>query len=293
MVHAATGMSANYLELGYMPKLPIQNVFARTVLVEDHTSVRFMQQWQDALFQAQKSIETYQIGMKAAYDKNHRQYTFKVGDEVKINLNSTRFANLRTAGVTGFGPKWLGPFPIVEQVTPVTFKLNVPSNITKNPMFHVSQLHEWVRRDPHRFPNDVGFDNPPPIGIVDGQAIYKISAIKKHKYKSGNSPGSTGPVTYEWSVVLTGYPSHLGRELLTPDLLKWVNVNEAEHLIGTYIEHLRTPTRLQGTRAPEHIRKLLYLWDNQRARVIPGWRPIPDLNAPSYIGTGAGPSTQW
>ena len=206
---------------------------------------------------------------------------------------------MRTLGVSGFSPQWLGPYRITKQVTPVTFELDVPATISKSPMFHVSQLHEWDVRDPVRFPLPIGFTRPPPVAMVDGQEIFAIDAIRKHAATRGRA-SVAGPVSYTWTVTLQGYPGHDQRTLDTEALMLWVRHAEAarrgvnpatmplwvtltavQSLVQAYVQHLLSPTRLRAD-MPAGMKKFLQLWENERHRVLPGWTAqTPDLNLPA------------
>ena len=71
----------------------------------------------------------------------------------------------------------IGPFPIIFQLSPMSFTLCLPSTIRIHPVFHVSQLEP---ESPNTF-EDQDQPPPPPI-IVDGKAEYLIEWIVDSKY---------------------------------------------------------------------------------------------------------------
>ena len=46
-------------------------------------------------------------------------------------------------------PKWYGPFKILDAVSPVAFKLDLPVSWTIHPVFHASLLTPYVRTHAH------------------------------------------------------------------------------------------------------------------------------------------------
>ena len=50
-------------------------------------------------------------------------------------------------GVTGkLAPRYIGPFPIIEQCGPVAYRLELPSHLSAvHNVFHVSQLKKYLR----------------------------------------------------------------------------------------------------------------------------------------------------
>ncbi len=77
-------------------------------------------------------------------------------------------------------PRFVGP--ILEQINPVTYKLQLPPHYKIHPTFHVSLLKPFspsVSREP-----DQTEENPPPL-IQDEGAIYRVRDILESRRRGG------------------------------------------------------------------------------------------------------------
>jgi hypothetical protein len=90
-------------------------------------------------------------------------------------------------------PKREGPFVISEVLSPVTYKLSLPTQWRIHPVFHAALLSPFKETDVHG-PN---FIKPPP-DIVDGKEEYEIEAIVGYR-------GSASRRSYH--VKWKGFPS--------------------------------------------------------------------------------------
>ena len=61
--------------------------------------------------------------MKWYYDQAIQKVPFKVGDKVLLSLKDYQKT------MKALTPKYEGPFEIIEKLSPVTFKLKMPSQI--------------------------------------------------------------------------------------------------------------------------------------------------------------------
>ena len=104
-----------------------------------------LERMKTALVDAQSNLSTAQQRMKRAVDKKRRTEEFKVGDEVVLTT-----ANLRTY-CPHIPPKikarWVGPFRIIKEVSPVAFGLDLPPGWRIHPVFHVSKFKRYIRSE--------------------------------------------------------------------------------------------------------------------------------------------------
>ena len=68
--------------------------------------------------------------------------------------------------------KRLGPFKIIKQINPVTFRLQLPGHVKIHNVFHVSLLEPYSRNS---IPNRIS--EPPPIVEVEDHAEYEVNKI--------------------------------------------------------------------------------------------------------------------
>ncbi len=81
-------------------------------------------------------------------------------------------------------PRFVGPFTILEQVNPVTYKLQLPPQYRIHPMFHVSLLKP--HHEPVSLPTEPGqTEEPPPPLILDKGSVYKVKEILQSRRRGG------------------------------------------------------------------------------------------------------------
>eukprot|EP00877_Chromochloris_zofingiensis_P011940 jgi/Chrzof1/69/Cz01g02140.t1 len=124
---------------------------------------------QAALATAKKLLEAAQQRQKAFADQHRREEVFEINEKVLLN---TKNLNIRAVGSRKLWPKYIGPFPILEKIGKVAYKLELPSTMQVHPIFHVSLLKRY---------RDDGNHHPPPPEVVDGADEYEVEKILGHK----------------------------------------------------------------------------------------------------------------
>ncbi|KAL0186270.1 hypothetical protein M9458_017940, partial [Cirrhinus mrigala] len=96
---------------------------------------------------------------------------------------STRDLRLRLP-CKKLNPRYVGPFQIIRQITPVSFRLDLPAEYRISPTFHVSLLKP--AGDPGRAENldEAASQGPPPV-IVDGEEVYRVNTILDSRRRRG------------------------------------------------------------------------------------------------------------
>ncbi|KAI2650571.1 Transposon Tf2-9 polyprotein [Labeo rohita] len=81
-------------------------------------------------------------------------------------------------------PRYVGPFKILRQITPVSFHLELPSNYHISPTFHVSLLKP--ADGPGEMTEEEGAEAqmPPPI-LVDGEEAYQVRDLLNSRHRGG------------------------------------------------------------------------------------------------------------
>ncbi|KAI2660671.1 Transposon Tf2-6 polyprotein [Labeo rohita] len=82
-------------------------------------------------------------------------------------------------------PRYVGPFKIIKQITPVSFRLELPAEYRISPTFHVSLLKP--ADDPGGVENleETASQGPPPI-IIDGEEVYQVNTILDSRRRRGH-----------------------------------------------------------------------------------------------------------
>jgi hypothetical protein len=155
----------------------------------------FILHMQSLVAKAKTCIQAAQQRAKRYADEHRSELQFAVGD--KVFLSS---ANIAWKG-TGSGklrPKWIGPFPVVQQIGSVAYKLGLPVHFKIHDVFHVSLLK------PYR--SDGRYQPPPPVEYVDGDPEWEVETILEYRNKHRNmSSGTVVTCPPEYLVRWRGY----------------------------------------------------------------------------------------
>jgi hypothetical protein len=118
-------------------------------------------------------LEKARQAMKKKEDRNRREVDVKVGDMVWLstrNVTTTRPSKK-------LDYRKMGPFKVIGQVNPVTFKLDLPAHMRIHPVFHASHL------SPHHENTIPGrtVDPPPPVELASGTEweVEEILNVKR------------------------------------------------------------------------------------------------------------------
>jgi hypothetical protein len=119
------------------------------------------------LTRARRFLQSAQDKQRYYFDKKVNPVSFSVGQEV---LLGTKNINLKHPGSNKLLPRWIGPFPIIEQIGSVAYKLQLPDTMKRlHPVFHASLLTNYV---PGRDIKPL-----PPILMDDGSLEYEVERI--------------------------------------------------------------------------------------------------------------------
>lgn len=78
--------------------------------------------------------------MKQKADKNRSERSFEVGSWVYVKLQAYVQSNLKKHHHHKLGPKYYGPFLIVDKIRAVAYNLDLHVESQVHPVFHVSLL---------------------------------------------------------------------------------------------------------------------------------------------------------
>jgi hypothetical protein len=122
--------------------------------------------------------------MKRQADKKRSERVFAVGDSVYLKLQPYIQSSVATRSNQKLSFKFFGPYEILERIGAVAYHLNLATNSSIHPVFHVLQLKRSLRRDEvliHKLPRD-GSAVQVPIRVLQRRMITKggelISQIK-------------------------------------------------------------------------------------------------------------------
>jgi hypothetical protein len=81
--------------------------------------------------------------MKRQHDKHHRALELEVGDWAWLRLNHRAAVSVHEAGPSKLAPKFFGPYPVVERIGPVVYRLKLPPRARIHDVFHVEFLRKF------------------------------------------------------------------------------------------------------------------------------------------------------
>ncbi|KAL0168516.1 hypothetical protein M9458_036738, partial [Cirrhinus mrigala] len=97
---------------------------------------------------------------------------------------STRDLRLRLP-CRKLSPRYVGPFKIIRQITPVSFRLDLPAEYRISPTFHVSLLKPAGRPGGTEILDETAPQRPAPL-IIDGEEAYRVNTILDSRRRSGH-----------------------------------------------------------------------------------------------------------
>ena len=139
--HSATGFSPFELMFGRQVRGPL------TIVKEQWTGkektpesiVSFVLRLQEKLLETAEIAKETEAKSKAAskkwYDQKARDRHFEVGTQVLALIPD---------GQDKLSAQWHGPYTILEQVSPVSYRIETPERKKKTRQFHVNMLKKWT-----------------------------------------------------------------------------------------------------------------------------------------------------
>ena len=108
---------------------------------------------------------------KVANQKGPPPSQFKIREQIWLDATHLKLPHQK-AKLT---PKHLGPFKIIQEISPVAYHLKLPTNWRIHNVFHASLLTPYHETHAHG-PN---FTCPPP-DLINGEDEYKVEQIVAH-----------------------------------------------------------------------------------------------------------------
>ena len=150
--------------------------------------------------------------MKFYVDKKRTEREFQLGDEVYLKLQPYKQTSVALKKNLKLSSRFYGPYPVIEKIGAVAYKLQLPSNSKIHPVFHVSLLKKKI-----------GAKIVPSIALLevgqDGQPlVYPATVLDKRIVKRNNQAvtqllvvwSNLGPENATWedyTVLQSQFPS--------------------------------------------------------------------------------------
>ncbi|GMI82095.1 hypothetical protein HRI_001879000 [Hibiscus trionum] len=86
------------------------------------------------------NLQRAQQRMKLQADKHRRELILSEGSWAFVRLQPYRQVSLRLQKHQKLGPRYFGPYRVLQRIGPVAYKLDLPASTRIHPVFHISQL---------------------------------------------------------------------------------------------------------------------------------------------------------
>ncbi|KAJ9524896.1 hypothetical protein QJQ45_002965 [Haematococcus lacustris] len=236
---ASTGYSPFMLNSGQEPHTPLSLAVssaapARVTPDTSESAAAFLQRMATNIAAAtQHLIKAQERQVK--YANAHRQdHKFSTGD--MVYLCDSFFTHIRPAtqaagAARKFTPRQHGPFKVLEVVTPVPLRLQLPAEWKSvHPVVHVSHVklhHDGSAWFPTRNPVP-----PPEPDIIDGEAHYHVEAFRIHRFQRGK---------LQLQVKWLGHPEHENSWVPLAQLQEDLTQNVLKKLLRAYAFRTKQP----------------------------------------------------
>ncbi|KAL0196887.1 hypothetical protein M9458_005427, partial [Cirrhinus mrigala] len=174
---ASTNLTTFQCVLGFQPPLFPWSGEPSDLPAVNSWFRRSEQTWNRAHVYLQRAVRRTQ----AQADRRRRPNpTYEPGQWVWL---STRDLRLHLP-CKKLSPRYVGPFKIVRQITPVSFRLALPPEYRISPTFHVSLLKPAGPPDGGGILDETASQRPAPL-LIDGEEAYRVNTILDSRRRSG------------------------------------------------------------------------------------------------------------
>ncbi|GMI69906.1 hypothetical protein HRI_000659900 [Hibiscus trionum] len=99
-----------------------------------------LQDRDEILQQLKHNLSHAQLRMKNQADKKRREVELQIADWAFVRFQPYRHLSLRLHRNQKLGPRYFGPYKVLQRLGPVAYELDLPEQTRIHPVFHISQL---------------------------------------------------------------------------------------------------------------------------------------------------------
>ena len=131
VTHATTGVAPSVLMTGRQLRTPLTNKLDIDKITDPLDDPETLKQ------KVTEQTDRSRKKRKQHYDKGRRVAKLKIGETVMLKTHPQ--SNAKKHFAAKLAPRWCGPFTVLEQLTPVNYKLAVVDNAKKEVIAHIDQ----------------------------------------------------------------------------------------------------------------------------------------------------------
>ncbi|KAG1956839.1 retrotransposable element [Pimephales promelas] len=163
----STGLTPFQCILGYQPPLFPWSGEPTDLPAIDAWLQRSKETWNSAHVHLQRAVRRFREQADRHRGPNYQpgQWVWLSSRDLRLHLPSKKMS-----------PRYVGPFKILRQITPVSYRLALPSIYRISPTFHVSLLKPAGAPSGERDQDEAAETSSPPI-IIEGEEAYRVKEI--------------------------------------------------------------------------------------------------------------------
>ncbi|QRW01036.1 Transposon Tf2-1 polyprotein [Ceratobasidium sp. AG-Ba] len=172
-IHSATKQTPAFLLRGFEPLRPLHllaQTSERIPRIESELAESFSEEMQAARNKAKNAIRIAQTYQEKSYNKGQNFVQFHEGDQVLINLKTLE---LQKGKGRKLNQVYDGPFEVMEQISPVTYRLRLPEEYSMHPVINIAHLEKYSRSE------EYGKRAYKPLqrGLEEDNDVYEVEKI--------------------------------------------------------------------------------------------------------------------
>jgi hypothetical protein len=192
---ASTGASPFYLTSGQNPLTPASLLQPSVTDSNVQSTDEFLEHLSTSMKIASENLNEAQQRQARYADTKRREQSFQVGDKVLLSTKNISLDTQARRPSKKLQPRFIGPYEVIDIISPVTYKLQLPANLSIHPVFHVSLLKAY-QDNPQEFEEQIR-KPPAPVLTSDGQEEFEVEKIlDKRIHRRGR--GSTVEYLIKW-----------------------------------------------------------------------------------------------
>ena len=194
MTHGSTQSSPFFLNYGQNPRSAEDLCLGTSEFPINADAKDWLQQKQQSLNIAKDCLQEAMVRQASNADRTRLERTFLENQEVLVHRDHIGVRGIENQPCAKLRHRWIGPFKILQVLSPATVKLELPSSIRVNPVFNVSVLKHYqapaleelgeTLLDEHEASAVEEPPPPPPLPIIDndGHERFIVEKVLQHKF---------------------------------------------------------------------------------------------------------------